>query len=294
MSNKLVDSACRLVKIGSLKLKKHAPEILIGVGIVGSVASTVLACKATIKAQPVIDKAKKSLDDIHEADNNPRISYEDYSKEQVKKDIVHVYAKTGAELAKVYGPSIVIGAASMGCMIGSHAMVNKRLNNVVAAYTALGESFRQYKKNVEKQLKDAGIKQELPASSEDAHTIEVEDKRTYTFIFDKNNPNWKDNIDYNLTFLRSCETYLDCLLKRDGVLFANDANKELGFDLSPNGQLDGWMYDFDHPDKYGDGYVSFGLVKDGIKSDSLVAYESGETDYLVLTYNIDGVVYDRI
>ena len=37
-----------LMKAG-MKLKKHSPEILMGLGIAGTVTSTVLACKATLK-----------------------------------------------------------------------------------------------------------------------------------------------------------------------------------------------------------------------------------------------------
>ena len=42
-----------------LVVKKYSPEILITVGIVGVITSTVMACKATTKAHEVLDKAKK-------------------------------------------------------------------------------------------------------------------------------------------------------------------------------------------------------------------------------------------
>lgn len=37
----------------TVKLKKHSPEILVVAGIVGTVASTVIACKATTKLSSV-------------------------------------------------------------------------------------------------------------------------------------------------------------------------------------------------------------------------------------------------
>ena len=49
-----------LAKIG-FKLKKHSPEILIIAGIVGTVASTVMACKATTKLSAIMDKTPKTL-----------------------------------------------------------------------------------------------------------------------------------------------------------------------------------------------------------------------------------------
>jgi hypothetical protein len=36
---------------GGLLLKKYSPEILMGLGVVGSVTSTVMACKATLRAE---------------------------------------------------------------------------------------------------------------------------------------------------------------------------------------------------------------------------------------------------
>ena len=46
------------------KAMKHSPEILAGVGVVGVVASTVLACKATTKLSGVLDDAKEQLDKV--------------------------------------------------------------------------------------------------------------------------------------------------------------------------------------------------------------------------------------
>ena len=45
-------------KVG-FKFQKHSPEILVGVGVVGVVASAVLACRATTKVSAIMEKAKK-------------------------------------------------------------------------------------------------------------------------------------------------------------------------------------------------------------------------------------------
>lgn len=49
----------------SVKLKKHSPEILIVAGVVGTVASAVMACHATTKLDSVLEKPKKDIDAIH-------------------------------------------------------------------------------------------------------------------------------------------------------------------------------------------------------------------------------------
>ena len=43
------------------KFKKHSPEILVVTGAVGVVASAVMACKASMNLQAVLDKKKKQL-----------------------------------------------------------------------------------------------------------------------------------------------------------------------------------------------------------------------------------------
>ena len=49
----------------SVKFKKHSPEILVVAGVVGTVASAVMACHATTKLDSVLEKSKKDIDAIH-------------------------------------------------------------------------------------------------------------------------------------------------------------------------------------------------------------------------------------
>ena len=43
-------------------VQKHSPEILAGVGVVGVVASTVMACKATMKLNDILEESKETRD----------------------------------------------------------------------------------------------------------------------------------------------------------------------------------------------------------------------------------------
>lgn len=286
--NPLATTIIRGLNKAAFKAQKHLPEILLVGGVVGTVVSTVLACKATVKAQPVLDDAKAELEVIHANAEDPR-----YTKEQKTQDLTRVYVNTGKELAKIYGPSVALGFGSMSCLVGSNIIVRKRLTAAVAAYTALGESFRKYRDQVEGQL---GTKV-LPERTDDGkHTIEIEQPiPSYRFIFDKNNRNWKDNVDYNLMTLRACQQYLNYELIRKGHIFVNDFCDELDFESTSNGQMDGWILDSKRPDSYGDGCISFGLVdKNGVESENLKAYKNGEVDYIVIDLNIDGTIVDRI
>lgn len=297
--NPIAKTLVRVARRGAMKAQKHLPEILLVGGSVGIVASTVLACKATIKAQPILDEAKDNIEAVHIAESDPRVSDEEYSKEQATKDLTRIYIQTGTKLAKIYAPAAIVGFASMSCLIGSNVIVRKRLTAAIAAYTALGESFRRYRDQVEQELghKFLPTPDTIEADSEsDEHVINIEQPiRSYRFIFDRTNPNWKDDINFNLSFCRGAQRYLDFLLQRDHILFVNDFCKEMGFKITETGQYDGWTLDDKDPSSYKDGYVSFGLLnRDGSESEALRAYKNGEVDYLVLDLNIDGTVVDRI
>ena len=284
--NAIVRSVTRVLSRSAFKVQKHLPEILLVAGVGGAVTSTVMACRATTKAQPVLDEAKNEIDKIHEANS---------SDEQTKKDLTKVYIQTGKKLVKLYGPSVAVGVASMSCLVGSNVIVRNRLSATLAAYTALSESFRQYRERVEDEIGIPKIEQTV-GEGEDAHVIEIEQEiPCYRFIFDKRNPNWKDNVDFNLMYLRGVHRYLESLLDTRTWATVNDFCKEMSFEQTGDGQINGWFKDPKHPELYGDGYVSFGLVdKNGVESENLQAYRRGEVDYIVITLNIDGPIVDRI
>ena len=69
-----------------LGLKKHAPEILVITGVIGTVTSAVMACKATTKAGAIIDEMKDNMEKIHEVAESTEIT--NYSEEDMKKDTI--------------------------------------------------------------------------------------------------------------------------------------------------------------------------------------------------------------
>lgn len=51
--NEIITKVTNAVNTATIKVKKHSPEILIVAGVVGTVASAVMACKATTKLSTV-------------------------------------------------------------------------------------------------------------------------------------------------------------------------------------------------------------------------------------------------
>jgi hypothetical protein len=67
----------------------------------------------------------------------------------------------------------------------------------------------------------------------------------------------------------------------------------LGFERSMAGQVVGWV------DGNGDGYVDFGIFGAKIQGDEALVAErldflNGQTDSVILDFNVDGIVYDLI
>ena len=84
--NSIMTTLTRSLSRSGLKLKKHSPEILLVAGIVGAVTSAVMACKATLKANDIVEESKTQIDTIHEVSENPEMA-EKYSEEDKKKDL---------------------------------------------------------------------------------------------------------------------------------------------------------------------------------------------------------------
>lgn len=58
---KISTTAARKAGKAELILKKNSPEILLGVGIVGFVGTVITACRATVRADEILDYHKSKI-----------------------------------------------------------------------------------------------------------------------------------------------------------------------------------------------------------------------------------------
>ena len=121
----IVTSVKASMKKVTIKAKKYSPEILIVAGVVGTVASTVLACKATTKIESILEESKNTIDTIHQCSDNKDMA-DQYSEDDAKKDLAIVYIQTGVKLAKLYAPSVALGTLSIVSMVASNQILRKR------------------------------------------------------------------------------------------------------------------------------------------------------------------------
>ena len=81
MKTDILNNVNRALNKAKSNVQKHSPEILIVTGVIGVVASAVMACKATTKASDIVEETKDQMDKIktvaetHDA--------EEYSEEEM-------------------------------------------------------------------------------------------------------------------------------------------------------------------------------------------------------------------
>ena len=136
-------------------LKKKSPEILLGLGVVGVGVSTVLACKATLKVEGIIDVYEETMDKIEttlERSESGELVGAEYYAEDAKKDKLTLKTQTVVEFAKVYGPSVTLMGVSIGCILGAHHIMSQRQVALMAAYKVVEEAFSSYRNRVVNEL----------------------------------------------------------------------------------------------------------------------------------------------
>ena len=303
MSN-IVNSATKAFHRVGFQIKKHSPEILLVTGITGVVTSAVMACKATTKVDAIIEESKKSIDTIHEGMEAGNICDVEYTEEDGKKDLAIVYIQTGVKFTKLYGPSVLLGLTSIGCILASNNIIHKRNVALSAAYTAIDRSFKGYRsrvierfgENMDRELryniktqevKETVVDEETGKKKTVKSTVSVVDPNTYSDyarFFDEYCAGWTKDAEYNLMFLRQQQNYANELLKSRGHLFLNEVYDMLGIDRTKAGNIVGWIYDEKHP--FGDNFVDFGIyVLDNEKARDFV---NGRERSILLDFNVDG------
>lgn len=137
--NDIMVKASRFAAKAKFKLGKHSPEILMVCGAVGAVTSAVMACKATLKVNDIMSAHQSSVATIHDVKDGKVEVKEgaEYTEEDAKKDLTTVYVQTGVKLVKLYAPAVILGGLSLGCMIGSNRILQKRNAALTAAYVTL-------------------------------------------------------------------------------------------------------------------------------------------------------------
>lgn len=310
MKTELVEKVSRSFHKVGFKFKKHSPEILAVVGVVGTVASGVMACKATLKVNDIVDEAKETIETIHDAVENHRHTSdgEEYTQEVANKDLSIVYVQTGWKFAKLYGPAVALGVASIACLVGSNQILRKRNIALAAAFKAVDTSFKEYRgrvvdrfgKELDRELR-FGIKaKEVEETVVDekgkettvTKTVEVVDPNTahdlYSIVWCEGNTGWTKSAELNKFFLIQTQNQANDKLRLQGKLTLNEVYDMLGAPRTKYGQLAGWVYTED--ESAGDNFVDFGLFD--VHKPKACDFVNGLERAVILDFNCIGNLLD--
>ena len=143
----------RLIAKTQLFLKRNSSTILTGIGVVGVVATSVMAVKATPKAMQLIEQAK-----------------EEKGEELTKFEVVNV-------AGPAYIPAVVMGASTIACIVGANILSRRQQASLMSAYAVLDSSYKDYKKKLKELYGEE-------ADTEIRHEI-VKDKYREEYILDE-------------------------------------------------------------------------------------------------------------
>lgn len=303
--NELITKVSGSVHKMGFELKKHSPEIFITVGVVGTVASAVMACKATTKLNDILEESKEQIDAIHEAPQKEELK-DKYDEDMMRKDLALVYFQTGVKVAKLYAPAVILGTLSITSIVASNNILRKRNVALAAAYATVDKGFKEYRERVverygeqvdyelthnikTKEITET-IVDEKGKEKQVKKTVEVADPNVtndYIKYFTRSNPYWDDTPDYVELFLRSQQNYANDRLKVDKVLTLNDVYDSLGFQKTKAGMVVGWVFDENNED--GDNFIEFNVRKVYIPNE----YGEEELAYAI-DFNVDGNIYNKM
>ena len=311
MKAEIITKASRLIGRAGLQIKKHSPEILMVAGVVGTVTSTVLACKATTKLSKILDEKQENLDLIHKGAEEGQINGETYTVEDSKKDLTIVYAQTGVKLVKLYAPAVALGTLSIASIVSGHHILKKRNVALAAAYAVVDKGFKDYRSRVverfgeqlDKELRyniKAKEIEEVVVDENGNETVEKKIVNTaeisplagysdYAKFFDEGCSGYQKDPEYNLMFLRRQQDYANDLLRTRGHVFLNEVYDMLGIPRTEAGQIVGWIYD--EKNANGDNYIDFGIY-DNKEGNRL--FVNGYERSILLDFNVDGPIHNLI
>jgi Family of unknown function (DUF6353) len=269
-------AASRRVGRTVLKAKANSPHLFFGIGLVGTVASTVLACRATLKLRDALDNIESDIKDAEQMSD--------------PKDKAYVYIRAGMQLGKLYAPAIIVGSVSVASLTGSHVQLTRRNTALMAAYATLQKAYDEYRVRVEAQLGDTKEKElylgtETKDKKDGLPVVNLDGLSPYARFFDEVSREWKRDPELNRMYIECQQNWANQLLKMRGHVFLNEVYDSLDLERTSEGAVVGWVY----PSKDGDNYISF-----GIHEARNSAFLQGSEPSILLDFNVDGVIFNLI
>lgn len=274
------------VKKTGIIIDEKGPKWAILSGAALLVASTVVACKQTTKAETIIDEHKRREEAIHTAATD-EIYKDQYTEEDEKKDIQTNYIKTGIAFLKLYRVPIVMTAVGLASILWGTNRLDKKVRDLTISAAAVTEALNQYRQRVanaigEDKERDLYLNtREVVETDKDGNVTKAEkvlneeDRKSNPSIFEFGPINWDGSVNvefdrktpsYNLLTIRNVQQSLQRDLEIYGTAYVRDGFKRLGIPCPALYLTAGWHVERNEDGELyapiGDAKVDFGLIDD--------------------------------
>lgn len=282
-----------LLQTIGMTVQRHGPTIMTVAGVCSVVGGGVLACKATLKVEKIMDETRCNSEAVKESGYSDITAY--------RRELAKVYAHTGRELAKVYGPSILMGAFGVGAILYGHKVICARNVMLTGAYKALTMDFDAYRDRVAEEFgydTEVCLRHNLAMEKRKNPETGIEEEYLYVMsddpaawnarskFFCESSIYWSPDPEENMQFLLKTEKRMQDLFDKKGYLFLNTVYKELDIPETYAGSVCGWVKGL------GDSRIDFGLFdqnREGIRR-----FVNGYEPTVLLDFNDDGYIADKI
>lgn len=289
---KLIPNAVtRSIATSILRTKKNSPHIFFAGGVIGIIGSTVLACRSTLKLEEVVDEANTNIGTVKELHKSGTVDDEtDYYK-----SLGLVYAKSAIQVGKLYAPALVLGTASVAALTGSHVSMTRRNAALTATAGLIAKAYDDYRDRVRRELGEEheleiyhAVDSKVIAQRDGIReVVKISDPNRwsmYARFFDESCSAWEKNAEINRIYVQSQQNYFNHRLQAYGHVFLNEVYDAFGMERSQPGAVVGWVISDD-----GDNYIDFGMFEAYNRD-----FVNGQERSILLDFNVDGVIYDKI
>lgn len=258
--NKLNVKQC--FKMAKKVVQKKRPEILTGLGIAGMITTVVLAVKATPKALDLIDEEVEK--------QNSKLSQEAYDSGQSTANQINKLkpVETVKVAWKPYIPALLLGSASVGCLIGANTVSARRHAALYSAYELSKTAYNELNEKVTEvvgEKKVTEIKQKLAEDKVNKVSPEGAIEKKSNVVIAGDGDTWFIDAMSNQSFLSSknkldaAANELNRKMRSDMYVSLSQFYDEIGVEHTGTSDYIGWRIDKD----YIDVVTSDAIVKDG-------------------------------
>ena len=258
--NKLNVKQC--FKMAKKVVQKKSPEILTGLGIAGMITTVVLAVKATPKALDLIDEEIEK--------QNRKLSQEAYDSGYSTANQINKLkpVETVKVAWKPYIPALLLGSASVGCLIGANTVSARRHAALYSAYELSKTAYNELNEKVTEvvgEKKVTEIKQKLAEDKVNKVSPEGAIEKKSNVVIAGDGDTWFIDAMSNQPFLSSknkldaAANELNRKMRSDMYVSLSQFYDEFGIEHTGTSDYIGWRID----NASSDVVTSDAIVKDG-------------------------------